>query len=72
MVILVTKMGLPNVSFTEGAHLSVAREQNKTEQKNQQTTALESLPVESLLFPSNELPTSSCPDEMLVPYSPLQ
>lgn len=39
---------------------------------NKQNAALEPLPAESLLFPSNEIPASSCPDEMPAPYSPLQ
>ena len=37
MMISVIKMGLPNVTLTEGACLSAAREQNKTEQKTKPT-----------------------------------
>ena len=47
-----------------GAHLSVVGKQNKLKQT---AATLESLLTESLVVPSNEIPTSFCPDEMLAP-----
>ena len=60
----VITIGLPNITLTGGAHLSVVGKQNKLKQT---AATLESLLAESLAVPSNEIPTSFCPDEMLAP-----